>query len=82
MTDILNQLQDALYEGRKNDVEKLTREALSGGIDPLKIIEDGLRAGLSRVGEDFERKKYLINSELKISLCDRFVLKINTRFAR
>ena len=56
MTDVLHKLQDALYEGRKNDVERLTQEALSGGIDPLKIIEDGLRTGLSRVGDDFERK--------------------------
>ena len=54
MMNILLKLQDALYEGRKNDVEMLTREALLGGIDPLMIIEDGLRAGLSRVGDDYE----------------------------
>lgn len=54
MEDILKRLQDALYEGRKNDAERLTREALSDGIEPLKVIEEGLRAGLSRVGEDFE----------------------------
>jgi len=38
MEGILKKLQDAMYAGNKIEVERLAREALSGGIEPLKVI--------------------------------------------
>jgi methanogenic corrinoid protein MtbC1 len=54
MQGILKKLQDAMYAGNKTEVERLAREALSGGIEPLKVLEEGMRPGLSRVGDAFE----------------------------
>jgi len=54
MEGILKKLQDAMYAGNKIEVERLAREALSGGIEPLKVLEEGMRPGLSRVGDAFE----------------------------
>ena len=54
MEGILKKLQDAMYAGNKIEVARLAREALSGGIEPLKVLEEGMRPGLSRVGDAFE----------------------------
>lgn len=54
MEEILKKIQDAMYKGDKVEVERLTQEALSARLDPLKIIEEGMRPGLIRVGEAFE----------------------------
>ena len=53
MEGILKKLQDAMYAGNKIKVERLAREALSSGIKPLKVLEEGMRPGLSRVGDAF-----------------------------
>lgn len=54
MEGILKKLQDAMYAGNKIEVVRLAREALSGGIEPLKVLDEGMRPGLSRVGDAFE----------------------------
>ncbi len=54
MEGILKKLQDAMYAGNKIEVERLAREALSGGVEPLKVLDEGMRPGLSRVGDAFE----------------------------
>src|ERR1700761_129015 len=43
-----------LYEGNANDVERLTKEALAEGRTAQEILNDGLIAGMSVVGEDFK----------------------------
>lgn len=47
----MNQL---LYEGKAKDVEQLTRDALAEGRSAQEILNDGLIAGMSVVGEDFK----------------------------
>lgn len=54
MEEILKKLQDSMYEGNKVESERLAREALSSGIEPLKVIEEGMKPGLTRVGDAFE----------------------------
>ena len=54
MEEILKQLQDSMYEGNRVESERLAREALSSGIEPLKVIEKGMKPGLTRVGDAFE----------------------------
>jgi 5-methyltetrahydrofolate--homocysteine methyltransferase len=43
-----------LYEGNANEVERLTREALAEGRAVQEVLNDGLIAGMSVVGEDFK----------------------------
>ena len=43
-----------LYEGNADQVERLTREALAEGRTAQEILNDGLIAGMSVVGEDFK----------------------------
>jgi 5-methyltetrahydrofolate--homocysteine methyltransferase len=48
---LMNQL---LYEGNAPEVERLTKEALAEGRTAQEILNDGLIAGMSVVGEDFK----------------------------
>src|SRR5580698_2385879 len=48
---LMNQL---LYEGNAVEVERLTKEALVEGRTAQEILNDGLIAGMSVVGEDFK----------------------------
>src|SRR5580693_10661529 len=43
-----------LYEGNADQVERLTKEALAEGRTVQEVLNDGLIAGMSVVGEDFK----------------------------
>ena len=43
-----------LYEGNANEVERLTKEALAEGRTAQEVLNEGLIAGMSVVGEDFK----------------------------
>src|SRR5580704_15331819 len=43
-----------LYEGNANEVERLTKEALAEGRTAQEVLTEGLIAGMSVVGEDFK----------------------------
>ena len=43
-----------LYEGNAKEVERMTKEALAEGRTAQEILQDGLIAGMSVVGEDFK----------------------------
>ena len=43
-----------LYEGNAGEVERLTKEALAEGRSAQEILNQGLIAGMSVVGEDFK----------------------------
>lgn len=47
-------MNQCLYEGKSQEVERLTREALAEGRAPQEILTEGLIAGMSVVGEDFK----------------------------
>src|ERR1700729_2653563 len=53
MTDyaVMNQ---HLYEGNADQLERMTREALAEGRTVQEILNEGLIAGMSVVGEDFK----------------------------
>ena len=46
-------LNRSLYKGQASDVELLVREALADGRPAHEVLEEGLLAGMSVVGEDF-----------------------------
>src|ERR1700728_1711997 len=43
-----------LYEGNADQVERMTREALAEGRTVQEVLNEGLIAGMSVVGEDFK----------------------------
>src|SRR5580692_2555697 len=47
-------MNQCLYEGKAKEVEKLTRDALAEGRTAQEILNEGLIAGMSVVGEDFK----------------------------
>ena len=53
MTDyaLMNNL---LYSGKAKEVEQMTQTALDEGLDVNEILNEGLIAGMSVVGEDFK----------------------------
>jgi corrinoid protein of di/trimethylamine methyltransferase len=51
--ELLEQMGDDLYDGLADEVVKGTEEALSRGMSPHRILQEGLVAGMEIVGEDF-----------------------------
>src|ERR1700754_1868632 len=47
-------MNQSLYEGNAKDVEQMTRDALAEGRGAQEILNEGLIAGMSVVGEDFK----------------------------
>lgn len=64
MTDIAD-LRKAVGELKQKESEEMTKELLAQGLDPLKILEDGIVKGLSDVGARFEAKKAIIPDLVK-----------------
>ena len=48
---LMNQL---LYEGNASEIDRLTKEALAAGRSVQEVLNEGLIAGMSVVGEDFK----------------------------
>ena len=49
-----------LYEGKQAPVRDLTEAALGEGCTPEEVLEDGLIAGMSVVGEDFKHNRLYV----------------------
>ncbi len=47
-------MNQCLYEGKAKDVEQMTNEALADGRTVQEVLNEGLIAGMSVVGEDFK----------------------------
>lgn len=56
----LQALAAAVINGKKEEAECLTREAIEAGIDPGTIINDGLIAGMTVVGEKFKNNEFYV----------------------
>jgi 5-methyltetrahydrofolate--homocysteine methyltransferase len=54
MSDILADIASALYDGDKDLVPRLVQQALDQGLQPGAILQNGLIAGMGRVGVDFK----------------------------
>src|SRR3990172_6366592 len=51
--DLISRLTATVVNGRVQEAADLTREALAGGLEPLVIVDQGLRPGMDIVGERF-----------------------------
>ncbi len=52
--EILKQISESLEKGDFSRVAELTQQALDQGLDPKTILDDGLIAGMSVVGQRFK----------------------------
>ena len=60
MSQTLDQLRDKLYQGDADAVAKLTQQALDEDLTPGEILNNGLVAGMSRVGKDFREGELFV----------------------
>ncbi|WP_148275926.1 corrinoid protein [Thermacetogenium phaeum] len=58
--DILKEVAEAVIEGDEDAVPELTRKALEAGIEPLRIINEGLTPGIEVVGDRFAAGEYFL----------------------
>lgn len=58
--DLLKSFSDAVIEGKLDDIEQLTRDAIEQKYEPLRIINEGLLAGMSVVGQRFKAQEMWI----------------------
>jgi len=56
----LQALAEAVINGKKEEAERLTQEAIDGGIKPGMVINDGLIAGMTVVGEKFKNNEFYV----------------------
>ncbi|MFQ6057455.1 MAG: corrinoid protein [Anaerolineae bacterium] len=54
MSELLTRMAEQLYQGRAEEVARLTRQALDEGLSPAQILNEGLIAGMDRVGCGFK----------------------------
>ncbi len=54
MSEILDDIADAVIEGDKNDIGQLTEEALAEGLTAQEILNNGLMSGMNYVGVEFK----------------------------
>jgi 5-methyltetrahydrofolate--homocysteine methyltransferase len=57
---MLDELQEALMAGKKSEVESLVERALSSGIPTRQILNDGLIAGMEKLGVMFKNNEVFI----------------------
>ena len=53
MSDTLKRMAEMLYQGNAPTVADLTQKALEEGLAPGQILDEGLVAGMGRIGNDF-----------------------------
>ncbi len=59
-TTHLDRLTDAVLKGNRNGIAAMTKQALSEGEDPGRLLNEGLLPAIGRVGDLFEQKKYFL----------------------
>lgn len=75
MSEIIEQIKEAIIEGEEDGVLEMIQEAMDGGMRPAEIIEESVRPAADIVGQKFEEGEYFL-PELVIS-SDVMALIIN-----
>jgi len=58
--EIVKQIAQALMEGDDEEVARLTPEAIAAGLPPKQILDQGLIAGMNRVGDRFRNHEIFL----------------------
>jgi methylmalonyl-CoA mutase cobalamin-binding domain/chain len=53
-------MNQALYEGRAPQIKEMTEQYLADGHDAQEVLQEGLIAGMSVVGEDFKHNRLYV----------------------
>jgi len=65
MTEILSQISTAVIEGRHEQVEAMTRQALDQGHGAQDILDNGLMPGMDHVGVEFRAGNMFVPEVLR-----------------
>ena len=57
---LLAELSESLQKGKGADVKELVRTALSRGVSPMRILSEGMLAGMSVIGERFKNNEVYV----------------------
>ncbi|MDZ7374706.1 MAG: corrinoid protein [candidate division KSB1 bacterium] len=57
---LLQELAEAIINGKAPIAEELTRRALEEGIEPARVLNEGLIAGMNVVGEKFRNNEFYV----------------------
>lgn len=60
MSSITQQIADNLMKGKAPEVRTLVERALAEGVSPAQILNEGLLAGMSVIGEKFKRNEVYV----------------------
>ena len=58
--ELLNLISEKLHKGKAKEVKALVQQAVEEGIDPKKILEEGLLPGMSEIGEKFKNNEVFV----------------------
>ena len=64
--ELIAKIRETIVEGEDEDSERLTRAAIEAGVDPLRVLNDGLMSGADEVGAKFESGEFFL-PELMLS---------------
>lgn len=68
MEHTLQRIKDAVITRQRNEVQGLVEAAIEGGIDPKRIIDDGLIAAMDVVGQQFSNSDIFVPEMLVSAL--------------
>lgn len=57
---ILNDISQKLQQGKAKDVKELVQQALDDGKDPEEVLNEGLLAGMSIIGDKFKNNEIYV----------------------
>lgn len=60
MQERLNELAQAIIEGKRNEATELTKALVEAGVHPKQILKEGLIAGMEVVGHYFRNGEYFV----------------------
>jgi len=58
--DAIQEIAQAVLELEEDKAETLVRAALANGLDPVKVLQEGVIAGIKAIGEKFETQEYFL----------------------
>ena len=57
---ILSQIKNSIISGDHNDVSEKVEQAISDGIPPVQVLEEGLLSGMNVVGKKFKAQEIFL----------------------
>ena len=60
MSELLGQISENLMKGKAKDVQTLVEQAIAEGIEPSKILTEGLLSGMSIIGTRFKKNEIYV----------------------